>query len=383
MERRERFGYEKSEFEPGLRVLKIAASVDETEMEPMSCAFQSPSSSPQIFVTSLVLMFICFSLVLTSIQKEDVSIVVVGILGKHWEKKEYRNKMKEMAGKKGQVLRYPDFDILAKRFNEVLDALCPVNGGYTNWTISECSVSCGGGVKILTRSCTNPPPANGGKNCDELGPTNMTDSCNEQECPPPCIAGLDIGIVLDKSQSINKKNLERVIEFLADLVRKFNPAPDGDHFGLITFDKFARLVFNFSDSEYYNLDSLEKKIESEPTEKAEYVGTRTDLALIMARDQLFTEAGGDRQNSPNVMLVLTDGKPYGLPENRNFAVFSKNIVKDFKEKEVHIVAVGIGRKINTKTLELIVGKNGAVFNVASFQKLQEEIDRIKSSVCSD
>ena len=153
---------------------------------------------------------------------------------------------------------------------------------------------------------------------------------------PPCIAGLDIGIVLDKSQSIDKKNLERVIEFLADLVRKFNPAPDGDHFGLITFDKFARLVFNFSDSEYYNLDSLEKKIENEPTEKAEYLGTRTDRALIMARDKLFTEAGGDRQNSPNVMLVLTDGKPYGLPKNRNFTVFSKNIVKDFKVSTCYI-----------------------------------------------
>ena len=153
---------------------------------------------------------------------------------------------------------------------------------------------------------------------------------------PPCIAGLDIGIVLDKSQSINKKNLERDIKFLAHLVRKFNPAPDGDHFGLITFDKFARLVFNFSDSEYYNLDSLEKKIESEPTEKAEYVGTRTDRALIMARDQLFTEAGGDRQNNPNVMLVLTDGKPYGLPENRNFTVFSKDILKVFKVSTCYI-----------------------------------------------
>ena len=153
---------------------------------------------------------------------------------------------------------------------------------------------------------------------------------------PPCIAGLDIGIVLDKSQSINKKNLERDIEFLAHLVRKFNPAPDGDHFGLITFDKVARLVFNFSDSEYYNLDSLKKKIESEPTEKAEDLGTRTDLALIMARDELFTEAGGDRQNNPNVMLVLTDGKPYGLPENRNFTVFSKDILKVFKVSTCYI-----------------------------------------------
>jgi len=153
---------------------------------------------------------------------------------------------------------------------------------------------------------------------------------------PPCIAGLDIGIVLDKSRSINKENLERVIEFLANLVRKFNPAPDGDHFGLITFDKSARLVFDFSHSEYYNLDSLEKKIESEPTEKAKGLGTRTDLALIMARDELFTQAGGDRQNSPNVMLVLTDGKPYRLPKNRNFAVFSKNIVKDFKVSTCYV-----------------------------------------------
>ena len=153
---------------------------------------------------------------------------------------------------------------------------------------------------------------------------------------PPCIAGLDIGIVLDKSRSINKENLERVIKFLADLVRKFNPAPDGDHFGLITFDKFARLVFNFSDSEYYNLDSLKKKIESEPTEEAEDVGTRTDLALIMARDELFTEAGGDRQNSPNVMLVLTDGTPYNLPKYRKFAVFSKKIVKDFEVSTCYI-----------------------------------------------
>ena len=57
-----------------------------------------------------------------------------------------------------------------------------VNGGYTNWTISKCSVTCGGGVKTFTRTCTNPPPANGGKNCSELGPANKTASCNEQGC---------------------------------------------------------------------------------------------------------------------------------------------------------------------------------------------------------
>ena len=66
--------------------------------------------------------------------------------------------------------------------NKFFICLTAVNGGYTNWTISDCSVTCGGGVKTFTRTCTNPPPANGGKNCSELGPANKTAACNEQGC---------------------------------------------------------------------------------------------------------------------------------------------------------------------------------------------------------
>ena len=37
-------------------------------------------------------------------------------------------------------------------------------------------------MKTITRTCTNPPPSNGGKNCDDLGPAKKTEQCNEQEC---------------------------------------------------------------------------------------------------------------------------------------------------------------------------------------------------------
>ena len=57
-----------------------------------------------------------------------------------------------------------------------------IDGGYSDWSESKCSKTCGGGVKTLTRTCTNPPPANGGKDCSELGPTKKTILCNEQEC---------------------------------------------------------------------------------------------------------------------------------------------------------------------------------------------------------
>ena len=59
-----------------------------------------------------------------------------------------------------------------------------VNGGYTDWQpYGDCSRTCGGGVKTRKRTCTNPPPANGGKNCSRLGPDSSTSKCNNQECP--------------------------------------------------------------------------------------------------------------------------------------------------------------------------------------------------------
>jgi len=60
---------------------------------------------------------------------------------------------------------------------------CPVDGGLSKWSKwSKCSAKCGGGVSQRTRSCTNPAPAFGGKNCDGLGETMETKMCNNFEC---------------------------------------------------------------------------------------------------------------------------------------------------------------------------------------------------------
>ena len=59
-----------------------------------------------------------------------------------------------------------------------------VNGGYSDWKpYGVCSKTCGGGVQTRTRTCTNPPPSNGGDDCSRLGHGNTTRECNNQECP--------------------------------------------------------------------------------------------------------------------------------------------------------------------------------------------------------
>ena len=45
-------------------------------------------------------------------------------------------------------------------------------------------MTCGGGVRNRSRTCTSPPPANGGQSCIEqnLGPAEEVEECNTQNC---------------------------------------------------------------------------------------------------------------------------------------------------------------------------------------------------------
>lgn len=59
---------------------------------------------------------------------------------------------------------------------------CPVNGGWSAWFVSRpCSLSCGGGTEILSRTCTNPAPKHGGEFCQ--GDTRKEQVCASNPCP--------------------------------------------------------------------------------------------------------------------------------------------------------------------------------------------------------
>lgn len=62
-------------------------------------------------------------------------------------------------------------------------AICfaSVNGQWTNWSRwSQCSRTCNGGTRSRRRSCTNPPPSNGGAPCS--GPGSQSQFCGRIPC---------------------------------------------------------------------------------------------------------------------------------------------------------------------------------------------------------
>ncbi|XP_045179462.1 A disintegrin and metalloproteinase with thrombospondin motifs adt-1-like [Mercenaria mercenaria] len=57
------------------------------------------------------------------------------------------------------------------------------NGGWSNWGVwDSCTVTCGGGTKTRSRTCTNPRPSPLGKNCE--GDTNQVSACGNDVCLP-------------------------------------------------------------------------------------------------------------------------------------------------------------------------------------------------------
>ncbi|XP_062578075.1 coadhesin-like [Saccostrea cucullata] len=63
-----------------------------------------------------------------------------------------------------------------------LNKPCPIDGAWSAWSrYSTCSVSCGGGNRERNRTCNNPEPSNGGRDC--TGNSTMSETCNTSICP--------------------------------------------------------------------------------------------------------------------------------------------------------------------------------------------------------
>lgn len=57
-----------------------------------------------------------------------------------------------------------------------------VDGAWTDWSQwGSCSKTCGGGRRSRARTCDNPKPANGGKEC--VGDSGDFGDCNIDDCP--------------------------------------------------------------------------------------------------------------------------------------------------------------------------------------------------------
>ena len=127
---------------------------------------------------------------------------------------------------------------------------------------------------------------------------------------------LDISIVIDQTKSVGADNYDAMLDSVMALISQYDIGEEKTHFSIVTYAKGAKVRVSFDNLKHQNKAALRALIEK--MKKKDKLGnpTRTDNALKVVGEDVFNEKNGDRPESPNVMIIFTDGgthkssKPY-------------------------------------------------------------------------
>jgi len=203
-----------------------------------------------------------------------------------------------------------------------------------------------------------------------------TDDIVKLICPPgPCenSKGLDVAILLDRTRSLSIGDYILAKGFFAELVGGLDIGPNATRLGLIRFAKNPRVDFTFADEAYHDQEAVIHFIENLDN----WRGRRTfiDRALLAANNELFTPAGGDREEFPNTLILLTDGRTN--PRSQPFG----NIVPSLQAKQVRLIAIGVGdHERFADELEEIAGNH--TYTAENFDVLSDLFQTILDETCS-
>lgn len=142
---------------------------------------------------------------------------------------------------------------------------------------------------------------------------------------PNCNPSLDIAVVIDETRSISSSNLFIVLDAAREMSELFFRSVEDIRFSIISFAKEAAIRVRFSDSQ--DKESLKRKFE-EMKSDTRTKPTRLDKALEKV-NEAFSDPG-NRVDSPDVMIIFTDGKTHGHEtqlrrENANLMVSTYRI----------------------------------------------------------
>ncbi|XP_012945016.1 collagen alpha-6(VI) chain [Aplysia californica] len=183
---------------------------------------------------------------------------------------------------------------------------------------------------------------------------------------------IELGIVLDSSVSIDRKDFKKGKEFLQDFLQQFEIG-GGDRdvrVSIITFGKGIYPEDGFNLTKYTDKDELIAAIGNIPHRLGRYTSTGEGIEY-MATAQLasqFTRSWAER-----VGLVITDG-------NSQESAKTKEAARQARESGITMFAIGVG---NVKDQELvnIAGDASRVFKVDSYDELENIKQTLAHQTC--
>ena len=140
---------------------------------------------------------------------------------------------------------------------------------------------------------------------------------------------------------MSAKDIKAEKTFAKKIANAIKLSPTGGHAAVTLFSSTANLEILFSD--HSTVASFGSAVDALPQAGG---GTRMDLGLRVALDEMFQVLGGMRSSSTKCVILITDGQ-------NNGAMNSVALKNEFLARNIQIIVIGAG-KVDEKELKKLV-----------------------------
>jgi len=221
--------------------------------------------------------------------------------------------------------------------------------------------------------CSGAPCQHSGTCVDGFGfytCRNCATGFSGKSCEVTCRVPADVVVAVDASSSITAENFQRELDFVRELAFGLNINTDS-RMGMIVFSDQATVQFNLNANN--NILDILNAISTIQMGGITNIGQ----AIVVARDQMFTDAAGARPNVPRVLVIITNGQSLNITNTVAESMSAR-------ANKITILVVAVGVDVSRAELEGIASyptdKN--IFNVSDFTQLSSISSAVIQSQCN-
>jgi uncharacterized protein YegL len=178
-------------------------------------------------------------------------------------------------------------------------------------------------------------------------------------------SAVDIAVILDGSQSLSEQDFEKLKDFTKSVVDKYGVSKSGPHIAVVEFSKEPAIAIRLDD--HFEAASLKRAIDN--IKPSGNLQVRTDEALTVVVNEVFSLKSGGRPSAPKIVILVTDDESTG---DRSL----EEVNKEAERQGARVLVVTIGPNVDRNDLKKLVPKDNHVINVPDV----DDLDNITSHV---
>jgi hypothetical protein len=180
-----------------------------------------------------------------------------------------------------------------------------------------------------------------------------------------------LGLLIQSSNKSPESEFEKLKNGIAEIIGRLNVNKDQVHVGILPISERTRTSSTLKINDQLSSTATADRIRD--LSFVPYVFSPLDIGLKTTLTQLFNTER--RYPVPKVAVLFNDAKSNPKVDLTPYA-------RDFKNKSIEVVAIGIGNNVDLNELRTIASQPEYIFQLSSMNQFFGLLDKITQKICS-